>query len=484
VSLTGELTKATDATRIWSKTYERDVAGMFAVQAELVREIAAELKTVVSSEATQLLARGPTDNPAAYDLFLKARAYGRKSLFDVRLRKTGKDNEDVPLNQVRESLLTSAVTLDPKFASAWAELARAQSLFFRFHSGNDRSTAARLAGARRAIEAAVALAPDAPDVLISHGYYLGILVGDYARAAAAFEKAAHLQPNSPDPLHGLGLIQRRQGKWSEALANLRRAVELDPANAEVSEELLVLLFAGRRYAEGAVEKRRALALGVLVPSDAVKYSDARSTYVHTGSTVELEKYVNSPGRLGTFGRQHEKFADAIFELVKDAKPPGPSFTGDWAFKGLHLAVMLAGKGRIADAHAVLEHAPANLRARLALDETNVSLLCDLACVEAVLGHPEEALRAVRRAVELVPTGKDHWEGPQVEENLAFVYAWTGDKTRAIETYARLLQTPHVSPRMAANTVHVMRHALWFAPLRGDPRWEALLNDPKNNAPLF
>ncbi|MEY2880226.1 MAG: hypothetical protein RLZZ15_2606, partial [Verrucomicrobiota bacterium] len=196
VSLTGELAKAADVGRIWSKTYERDVAGMFAVQAELVREIAAELKTVVSTEATQLLARGPTDNPAAYDLFLKARAYGRKSLFDATQRK-GQKTEDVRLSQVRESLLTSAVTLDPKFASAWAELARAQSVFFRFWSGNDRSVAARLAGARRAIENAVTLAPDAPDVLISQGYYLSFLVGDYARAAAAFERAAQLQPNSP-----------------------------------------------------------------------------------------------------------------------------------------------------------------------------------------------------------------------------------------------------------------------------------------------
>ncbi len=483
VSLTGELTKATDATRIWSKTYERDVAGMFAVQAELVREIAAELKTVVSTEATQLLARGPTDNPAAYDLFLKARAYGRKSLFDATQRQK-KVIEGVPVSQLRESLLTSAVTLDPKFASAWAELARAQSFFHRFGGGDDRSGAARLAGTRRAIEAAIALAPDAPDVLISQGYYLSFLVGDYVRAAAALERAAHLQPNSPDPFYGLALIQRREGRWSDALANLRRAVELDPANADVSAELLVLLAAGRRYAEGAAEKRRSLALGTLVPNDAVKYNEARSTYMAAGSTVELEKYVNNPGGLFTFGRQHEKFADAYFELVKDQKPPGPSFTGDWAFNGLHIAVMLAGKGRMAEARAVLEHAPVNLRARLALDETNVSLLCDLACVEAVLGHPEEALRAARRAVELVPTEKDHWEGPQVEENLAFVYAWTGDKTRAIETYARLLQTPMVSPRMAGNTVHVMRHALWFAPLRGDPRWEALLADPKNNAPLF
>ncbi len=79
----------------------------------------------------------------------------------------------------------------------------------------------------------------------------------------------------------------------------------------------------------------------------------------------------------------------------------------------------------ADAQAVLVHALANLRARLPLDETNVNLLCDFACVEAVPGQPEVALRGVHRAVKLVLTEHEHGVGPQVEENLAFVYAWTG-----------------------------------------------------------
>lgn len=486
VSLTGELTKAADETRIWSKTHTRDLADIFAVQAELVQEIAGELKAVVSIEARQLLQHRPTDNPAAYDLFLKARALGRFSLLDARSNLSHEEMDS--MGKVRVSLLTSAVILDPMFASAWAELAHVQSSGWN-HAQDLLSAAARLAVAKQAIENAVALAPDAPDVLISHGYYLSLTVENYARAAAEFERAALLQPNSPEPLIGLVQIQRSQGKWSEALANARRAVALDPANADASLNLGLLLDAGRRYADSGIEMRRALALGALLKRSDLNWGLVRMPYYSTGSTVEMEKYLSvlketgRPSGLFTFGRQHEKFAEGNLALGEDATPPGPSYAGDWTWF-LHRAVMLAGKGRLPEAHALLAHAPANLRSRLALDPTNWRMWCNLGCIEAVLGHAEEALRAVRRAVEMVPTEKDHWEGPQVEENLAFVYAWTGDKTRAIEAYARLLQSPHVSPRMAANSVHVLRHALWFAPLRGDPRWEELLNDPKNNAPLF
>jgi TolB-like protein/Flp pilus assembly protein TadD len=490
VSFTAELTNAADATRIWSKTYERNLAGIFAVQGELVQEIAGELKTVVSAEARQLLQRRPTDNPAAYDLFLQARALGRASLVDSRPTPTV-DDEGIPLGKVRESLLTSAVTLDPKFASAWAELARVQSEVFHVRGSRNQepSDAVRLAVARRAIEKAVALAPDAPDVLISQGYYLSYSVGDYARAAAALARASHQQPNSPEPLLRLAQLQQRQGKWSEALAHLRRAVALDPANAEASSQLADLLGAGRRYDDSVLEMRRALAVGAQLKGPGANYWLVRVPYYATGSTVEMETYISNQAKVGrmggiaNFGRQHEKFADANLALGEDRTPPGLSYADRWYWV-LHRGVMLAARGRIPEAHALLEHGPENLRARLALDPTNWQMLCDLACIEAVLGHAEEALRAVRRAVELVPTADNHWEGPQVEENLAFVYAWTGDKTRAIETYARLLQTPCLSPRMAAMNVHVMRHALWFAPLRGDPRWEALLDDPQNNAPLF
>jgi|GEM_PF-5307167 len=483
VSVTAALTNAGTAERVWSKTYEQDLMEIFALQVDLTQSIATELKAAVSAETRQLLQRRPTDNPAAYDLFLKARELTNGSLAGGRTPSRPAGGKS--FFQVQESLLSSAVMLDPKFAGAWAELSRANSVNYHgvyMATLQDRSVARRTS-ARKAIEEAVKLAPDDADVRLSHGYYLQYCERDYPGAAAEFTAVVRLQPNSPEPFLALGGLQLAQGKWIDALASFRRAVAVDPANAAAATGVNLVLSAGRRREDLKGARDNVASAGA--KSDG---RSARDSYFENGSTLAMETYLREEknehqrsGSLVRFAQQHEKFVDAL-DLTKFSAP-GLNFTESWD-QPLHIAVLMAGKGKIPEARRLLEYGPANLRARLALDPANPMLLGDLACIEAVLGHPEEALRAAQQATEITPMELDHWQGPQVLENLAFVYAWTGDKTRAIAAYARLLQAPCVSPRMGGINVHMMRHALWYSPLRGDPRWEALLADPKNHAPLF
>src|ERR1019366_5889032 len=104
------------------------------------------------------------------------------------------------------------------------------------------------------------LAPDAPDTINALGTYAYYAYRDYARAIEQFEKLARLQPNNPTVFSSLGLIQRRQGHWAESLANLRRAVELDPANVAYTRNLLDSLRHARRWDEVRAAHQRLVAL--------------------------------------------------------------------------------------------------------------------------------------------------------------------------------------------------------------------------------
>ena len=141
---------------------------------------------------------------------------------------------------------------------------------------------------------------------------------------------------------------------------------------------------------------------------------------------------------------------------------------------------MAAHGDLAGARLRLGNLPADVRAKLELDPTNDNLWGEQALMAALLGQKTEALRDARKAVELLPEALDAITEPRRSRTLAVVYAWTGDKDRAIAELTRLLRVPFGYE----GSVHDLRVDAAFAPLRGDPRFEALLKDPKNSASLF
>ena len=169
-------------------------------------------------------------------------------------------------------------------------------------------------------------------------------------------------------------------------------------------------------------------------------------------------------------------ADEVLQLDAIQQRAGRQPTANSA---LETALALAKRNDLTGARAVLQPYVALAQSGVDADPDNPVKLGMLARIQAVLGRPNEALQAGRRAGELGLPGRSL---PWVESGgaaLAFVYAWIGEKDRAIAEYSRLLGFPSIRIN-----VHVMKGDLRFAPLQGDPRFEALLKDPKNNAPLF
>ena len=478
VRITGQLIRAANDEHLWAKSYDRELTPkeVFSIQAALATEIAGALKAAISPETKKLLERLPTENLAAYDLYLKARAIIRGKIWGQ--------------NQ-REPLLLAAVQLDPKFAAAWAELAVNHGFMFR----DQERTPARLAQADAALARAVRLAPDAPETIMAHGWLAYLGHRDWVRATAEFERLIRLQPNNAWAIHGLATIQKRQGRWLESVANHRKALQLEPGSKGLAFELSLVLGAGRRWDETLAELQRLLAM----PSEkseselARRASSVKVLFSATGSTkaaddwlagltpVQLESpALNSVRRWRALVRgdypEWQRLDQLAATSTDDNGVRQPEDTAD----AIAAAFIMAAHGDLAGARLRLGNLPADVRSKLEREPTNDNLWSEQALMEALLGQAAEALRDSRKAMELMPESLDAHDGPDYSCALAAVYAWTGDKDRALAELTRLLRVPFGYE----GSVHDLRVDAMFAPLRGDPRFEALLKDPKNSEPLF
>ena len=228
-----ELIDTRNDKQVWSQRYDRNLTDTLSLQGELAVEIARELRATLTPQEKVRVEAKPTNNTAAYEAYLRGRAFGSGVTHD-RPRAEG------AVQSYQE-----AVKLDPDFALAWAYLSCAQSSFY--WSAFDPSPA-RLAAAKDALDRAVALAPDLPETHLALGYYLYYGKRDFTGALAEFQQAEQGLPNNVDIVYAIGLIQRRLGHLDEATAAMRRAVELDPRNIDAYGVLAGSYMALRRFA--------------------------------------------------------------------------------------------------------------------------------------------------------------------------------------------------------------------------------------------
>jgi Flp pilus assembly protein TadD len=284
-----------------------------------------------------------------------------------------------------------------------------------------------------------------------------------------------MQPNEPRVFWLLGVIQRRQGRPREAIENFRKATQLDPANPDFSDNLYFSLLANRRYGEASAELRRIRA--GTSQTLATRYELARISFLEHGTTKTMDEFLakltpaeaNSP-----YIQSRQRFWTLVGRNLADtagrqASPLAPS--------GAPLQPSPNNDNNTAANEATKQSS--ELRDRIKGEPDNHRVWNDLALAEASLGNRDEALRCVRKAMELVPISLDALTGRDYRRSFARVQQRTGDREAAISEYARLLRVP-----FSGLHVHEMRHDQQFSSLRGDPRFEALLNDPKNNEPLF
>ena len=465
VRVSAQLIDARTDTQLWGERYDRDVTDVFAIETELAGKIIAQLKSKLSPAEKAAIEERPTADLAAYDLYAHA-----KSLIDNNLL-SGEQSKDL-FEAVR--LLDEAVKDDPSFFLAYYQLAHANDVIY--NAGFDH-TPARLALADAAIQSLRRSRPDAGEthLALAKHLYWGYL--DYDHARRELTAAQQALPNDSLAFLLAAYIDRRQGRWEDSVQNFDRASELDPRNATILQQFSLAYESLRRYADVAATLDRAL---LLAPNDA---------FLRTERALIALNWRADPKPLHS----------AIQTIVAENPNAAPILAGDWLTLALSerdsaaaeraLSAMPAGgcqDGAIPFPNSWCECLVARLRgdesaARVALTNARKELekrvhdqpdyaegLCALGVIDAALGNKEDAIREGRRAVELMPVSKSAIEGPLLIKYLALIYAWTGEKDRALKQLDEAAKLPGY-----LSYGQLRLHPYWD-PLRGDPRFDRIV----------
>jgi TolB-like protein/class 3 adenylate cyclase/Tfp pilus assembly protein PilF len=464
------LVNAQTGSQLWAETYDRKLSDIFVIESEIAKGIAESLQAKLTGREEQALAAKPTNNPEAYDAYLRGLAFEARSNY----------SSDALFKAI--DFYGLAVQLDPNFALAWARLSGAHALLY-FNRGD--ATAARRDAAKQALENAQKLQPNSPETLLFVGYYQYWVQRDYELAKTTFEHVSKMLPGNGEVSLALGAVARREGLWDESVAYWERGLALDPRNTALLIEVAWTYAALRQFPTALKLYDRALDI---LPDELSLMALKASIYQAEGNLQEAAKLLaqvnaqtNSDAavRIKLAQLRLERNQTEVIRFVQARQAQLHfAFGIDKGMKQGGLALIQRVAGDTASAKADAEQARNTLEPLSKNQPDNAFVPAALAVDYAILDEKSSALNEAQRAITLVPSSKDRLSGPGFEENLALVEMIIGENSRAISTLARLLQTPYggwlYNPAPITPALLTL-DPLWD-PLRADPAFQKLCEE--------
>lgn len=465
IRVTAQLIDARTDTHLWAEHYDRPLDDVFAIQSELAERITGSLRVQLSPGEKASIDARPTDDLAAYDLYLRAKEL-------VNTFQETADWHETLLHATR--LLDEATARDAAFALAYCLAAKAHDQLY--YLGFD-ATPARVALEENAVEAALRLAPAMGEAHLARARLLYHGSRDYEGTRRELALARAALPNDGQVHSLLAYLARREGRWPDALANQQKALSLDPRSATFLGDLTVIYDMLRLYrdeirtadsamtaAPGSADYFRLIKASALLsvgqPAAArVALGLLPTDYDPNGSTT----YVRVCAALYD-GRPAE--ASAVLAAFKGRECPGiNSRLTPRAWLEALVARAAKDSGR---AQAALLEARGIAEATMRQRPDDPAALALLGQIDACLGRKEDALREGRRAVASRPVSVDALDGPGLETALAMIYTWTGDTDAAMQHLGALEKTP------GGPDYGQLRFDPSWDPLRGQAGFEAML----------
>lgn len=464
VSIICQLTDVRSGAHLWSESYERDLVDVFAIQREIVRRITSELEITLSAKEEAAIEERATKNLAAYGLYVRAKALIATTSLNAQINE-----------KLREAvqLLEQSIARDPDFYLTYCELAAAHNYLYFF--GLDH-TPSRLASADAALKTILRLRPDAAETHLAQANFFYRCYLDYDHARTELALAQRALPNNSEIFELTGYIDRRQGLWNESARSLQRALELDPRNFFMLQQVALSYQELRQFGAMAAALDRALAL---VPRDldtrvtrALVDLEWRADPRPLHETIQMILAENSKAA-ADLAAQWWYVAlcerDPAAATQAAAAIPASGISTDLNFpRSWCQALAARARGDAAAAQSAFDAARAELERTVSEQPNYAPAFCVLGLIDAALGRKEEAIREGRHAVELLPITKDSIDGAELVKYLAVIYAWCGEKDLAIQQVAATLRIPST-----LSYGNLKLHPFWDS-LRGDPRFEKIV----------
>ena len=465
-----QLIKAASDSHLWSDTFDRKLTDILSVESEVAKTIADQLRAKLTGHEQEVIAAKATDNPEAYDAYLRGLAYTLKTGF-------------TPANSLgAQKYLKQAVQLDPNFALGWALLSYVDASGYLTQSLQPTETLRE--EARQAADTALRLQPKLGEAVFAKGFYHYACLRDYDTAVDYLEQAHHLLPNNSRIPQSLAYVERRRGNWEKSDAHFNEAEKLDPRNVNLLSQHARSYVCLRRFPEALAKLEQILNI---TPDD-IDTLVLKARIAQAEGDLPRAAALLGPLRLGA------DYANAletqVYQAILESRPaaviaqlkqilakPDQAlgyYNGELRF-WLGWAQEVSGDHD--GARESWGQARTELESFLKEQPENVVLMGDLALTNMALGDNTAATTLADRAIAMMSIEKDALTGPRPLDILTRIAARMGDADRAISTLEKLLSIPYEAP-LAANpplTPALLRLDPMFERLRKDPRFQKLAN---------
>jgi serine/threonine protein kinase/tetratricopeptide (TPR) repeat protein len=267
--ITAQLIRAQTGHSIWAERYDRELKDVFEVQDEIARSISQALRIKLSPQEEKAIARKQTDNPQAYDYYLRGRQ------FFHQFRRKGFD--------FARQMFARAIVIDPHYARAYAGVADCCSFLYMYWDSVEDNLNEAEAASRKALE----LDPELAEAHAAGGLAFA-LKKDFTQAQKEFEAAIRLDPKLYEAYYFYARTSFQSGNLTKAAELYEQASRLNPDDYQAVSLLVAVYHGLGRPSEAAITEKRALQL--IEKHSENHPDDARALYLGAGILARIGEH--------------------------------------------------------------------------------------------------------------------------------------------------------------------------------------------------